>query len=212
MSMTLTRRPHAIGYRKQTGVVLVITLIVLVAMMLAAISLIRSVDTTNIIAGNLAFQSAATDAADVGVMQASALLTAVVKAGNLYCDQTLPPPAGCPKGYRSRIEPHLEPPYPNTTWDSYWNNVSVNAQSVVNPPAGFSIDYVVERLCHSATGADTCSEATPVEDRVCAAGGGPKDAPGQPCPPITPIYYRVTVHSAGPRNTVSYVQSIFALY
>ncbi len=209
---TLTRRPGSIGYRRQSGVVLIITLIVLVAMMLAAISLIRSVDTTNIIAGNLAFHSAATDAADVGVQQAAQLLSTVAIARNLFCDQTLPPPAGCPKGYRSRIEPHLEPPYPNTTWESYWNNISVNAQSVANPPAGYAVDYVVERMCDNATAGATCSQAVPIADRTCASGGGSKDQPTTQCPPITPVYYRVTVRSAGPRNTVSYVQSILAMH
>ena len=41
--------------RKQSGVVLFISLIILVAMSLAGIALIRSVDTSNLIAGNLAF-------------------------------------------------------------------------------------------------------------------------------------------------------------
>ena len=42
--------------RHQRGVVLFIALIVMVAMSLAAIALIRSVDTTNILIGNLAFR------------------------------------------------------------------------------------------------------------------------------------------------------------
>lgn len=211
--MTLSSRSCSIGYRKQSGVVLIITLIVLVAMTLAAISLIRSVDTSNIIAGNLAFHSAATDAADIGVTQASAQLSKIGLANALDCDQTLPPPVGCDLGYRSRVEPHLEPPYPLTTWDSYWNNVSVNAASVANPPNGYTIKYIAERICNNfgtTFAGNTCSTAIPYPNKACIAGA--KDNPGTPCDPIVPTYYRVTVRSEGPRNTVSYVQSIIAMF
>jgi Tfp pilus assembly protein PilX len=40
----------------QQGVVLLMALIMLVALTLAGIALVRSVDTTNLIAGNLAFK------------------------------------------------------------------------------------------------------------------------------------------------------------
>ena len=45
-----------VGVIKQRGVVLFIALIALVAMSLAAVALVRSVDTATIIAGNLAFK------------------------------------------------------------------------------------------------------------------------------------------------------------
>ena len=58
--------------RRQSGVVLIVALIMLIAMTLAALALVRSVDTTNIIAGNLSFQQAATHAGDRGVESAIA--------------------------------------------------------------------------------------------------------------------------------------------
>ena len=51
---------------RQGGVVLVVALIILVALMLGGIALVRSVGTTNIIAGNLAFQQAATQSGEAG--------------------------------------------------------------------------------------------------------------------------------------------------
>ncbi|MBK7423656.1 MAG: hypothetical protein IPJ48_11460 [Propionivibrio sp.] len=45
---------------RQGGVVLMIALIILVALTIGGIALVRSVSTTSIIAGNLAFQQAAT--------------------------------------------------------------------------------------------------------------------------------------------------------
>ena len=60
----LAHQIHSV--RHQQGVVLVIALIILVAMTLAGIALVRSVDTTNIIAGNIAFQQAAVHSGEAG--------------------------------------------------------------------------------------------------------------------------------------------------
>ena len=59
------RRIHY--FRRQRGVVLFISLIVLVAMTLAGVALVRSVDTTNLIAGNLAFKQGATLSGDAAI-------------------------------------------------------------------------------------------------------------------------------------------------
>ena len=56
---------------RQGGTALFIALIMLVAMSIAAVSLVRSVDTTVTIAGNLAFQQAALQAADYGIEEAA---------------------------------------------------------------------------------------------------------------------------------------------
>ena len=52
---------------RQRGVVLFIALIVLVAMALAGIALVRSVDTGILVAGNIAFKQGATNAGDQGL-------------------------------------------------------------------------------------------------------------------------------------------------
>ena len=61
---------------RQRGVVVLVAIIVLVVMLLAGIALVRSIDTTNVIAGNLAFQQSATHSADTGVEAAIAWLEA----------------------------------------------------------------------------------------------------------------------------------------
>src|SRR5438876_5372677 len=57
---------------RQRGVVLFIALIVMVAMSLAAIALIRSVDTTTTVIGNLAFRQASILPANFAVEDAAA--------------------------------------------------------------------------------------------------------------------------------------------
>ncbi len=68
--------------RRQRGVVLLITLIVLVAMMLAGIGMVRSVDTGNIIAGNVAFRQATLQAGDAGMQTAFNMLVGVANSSN----------------------------------------------------------------------------------------------------------------------------------
>src|SRR4029450_482258 len=61
--------------RRERGAILFIALIVLVAMSLAGIALMRSVDTNVLIAGNLAFRQGATSAGDWGIESARIWMT-----------------------------------------------------------------------------------------------------------------------------------------
>src|SRR5260221_9854712 len=58
----------------QRGTMLIIALIVLVAMTLAGIATMRSVDTATVLAGNIAFRQSALNAADQGIQAGLALL------------------------------------------------------------------------------------------------------------------------------------------
>ena len=83
--MTRIHCPAPAAARAQRGVILFIALIVLVAMSLAGIALMRSVDTNVLIAGNLAFRQATTNMADVGVEAARSWLS--TNTGVLNQDQ-----------------------------------------------------------------------------------------------------------------------------
>lgn len=73
----ITGMPH-----RQRGVVLLIALIILVAMTLAGIGMMRSVDTGSVIAGNLAFKQATLLASDRGIGDAFNALMSVVNTPN----------------------------------------------------------------------------------------------------------------------------------
>ena len=64
------------------GVILVIALIVLVAMTLGGIAILRSVDSTTLIAGNLAFKQRALHSTDSGIVAARNWLSANQSALN----------------------------------------------------------------------------------------------------------------------------------
>lgn len=201
---------------KQSGVVLVIALVVLVAMTMAAIALVRSVDTTNIIAGNLAFRQSATHAADAGIDDALyVLLPSLVAANQLNV-------ATCPAGfgYLSFHQPNLDPP--NQTWDQFWTSMgtcpktmSQNTNGDTLNAAGrivalsSTIQYVVESMCSLNGQAGTCS--TPPPSAITSCSGSDVGGATQKCMAVNRKYYRVTTRVQGPRNTISYIQAIVAM-
>ena len=70
-----TRPPMpARALRRQRGIVLIIALVVMVAMALAGVALVRSVDTTTSVVGNLAFRQASILPSNLAVEHAVAAL------------------------------------------------------------------------------------------------------------------------------------------
>ena len=109
---------------RQRGVVLFVALIVLVAMSLAGISMMRSVDAGNKIAGNLANRQGATHAAEFAFEQAMAQLRTLTSTGAASEDS-----AGA--GYSSDFQnqSHFERNW-NAAWDLGTDAVTGNNVSV----------------------------------------------------------------------------------
>ena len=177
--------------RRQQGVVLFIALIVLVAMTLAGLAIMRSVDTGNLVSGNVAFRQAALSSGDRGIDTAFTWLKSNVTTGllnnNSFAD-----------GYYATV-------YNPTDWTaaSAWTNKKV----VGTDANGNTVSYVVSRLC---------ANLGPY-DGTCASGGtvgGTKNnfdvgTNAWKSPPV--IFFRVTVRVDGPRSTLSIVQSNIAI-
>lgn len=191
MSSRMPRKRPA-GPQQQRGVVLFISLIVLVAMTLAGIALSRSVGTGILVAGNLAFQHGATSSADAGIEAGRAWLMAQ-DADTLRVDQT--------RGYIANWDTAFDPATFN------WTDLST---TVGTDSAGNTVQYVVHRLCRNSNE----SANAPTQQCVSISGAGASSSKGGASYGSTPlsgtlqVYYRVTARVAGPRNTVSYVQSV----
>lgn len=190
---------------RQRGVVLIIALVVLVAMTLAGLALMRSVDTTNLIAGNLAFQQAATRSGDAGVEAAIAFLQGASSV-TLETDS-----AG--NGYAANGSSAGLNPAAGQSWDAYWvANLDARKMTLNNgvaDQAGNIISYVIDRMCNNAGGKTTgaaCS-ASPI---VTTATGNNESVEVQLNAPSV-VYYRITVRVTGPKNTVSYVQAMVSM-
>lgn len=189
--------------RSQRGVILIVSLIVLVAMTLAGIGLMRSVSTGNRVAGNLAFQQAATQSADVGIEAAIAWLEAN-NAGT-----TLHGHSGAGLGYRA-IQ---EGPAANSSWLKYWEQVKATDSGVRQLAAdasGNQVAYVIHRLCNG-TGSPSSGIGCAVAPATVGTEGGSKGSGVLPVKLPSQQYYRITARVAGPRNTVSFVQVVVAM-
>ena len=199
------RRMRIQARRAQQGVVLFVALIILVAMTLAGIALMRSVDTNVLIAGNLAFRQANTMYADTGVEAARAWLSANTAALNNN------QPAGALHYWANyQLGLNFLGTDPDPTKNYNWSQAAV----VAAPDPAFSISYVIHRLCG---GAGAPADAAAQCMQASAGGGSGTSGLGtkgvvtygvQALPGISTIYYRVTVRVIGPRNTLSYVQAI----
>jgi type IV pilus assembly protein PilX len=195
----------------QRGVVLFIALIVMVAMSLAAIALMRSVDTTSTVIGNLAFRQASILPANYAIEDAAAGLFADANVGGaLIPDVRVDSP---PQNYYATH---------NQGWDDVRGipqplqtkaATAVLQRILASDDAQNRVTYVIERMCNP--------NATSIPADKSAAASWcdmmpPKQSPGATInDPSAAIligqpFYRVTVRVDGPpgTNTVSFVQAM----
>lgn len=185
--------------RDQIGVALFIALISLVALSFAGLALMRSVDTTNVVSGNLAFRQATLHVTDVGVETAMTTLGTIATT-SLEANY----PAGCAVGACNYYATQQVEDARGIPSSINWTGGGAVPATPVD--GNYSVQYVIDRLCKGPT---------PVTDIVgsCYAsaqvGGGTKRSGGVVFSSAQQVYYRATVRVVGPRNTVSIVQTIF---
>jgi len=203
-----TLRPAGFrGARRERGVVLLIALIVLVAMTLAGIGMMRSIDSGTLVAGNIGFREAAVASADSGVEAARTWL--IANLNSLNADN----PA---QGYYSTRQDSLdltgnmtEGGHDGVNWGGSDPTQVVSAYTVGSVDAsGATVYYIIHRLCSMPGpingGGQTCSYS------VQSQTGSTQSAPDYSSYGLSTslqAYYRITVRVNGAKNTVSYVQA-----
>ena len=192
--MTATRRRAPALARRQQGVVMFVALIVMVAMALAALALIRSVDTTTAVVGNLGFRQASVLPANAAVEEAVAALfekntiadkTQHLAAENYYATKQAGEDS---RGIPSQLQ----------------KKSNFSLARVLAPDGDNQVRYVIERMCFKQEVASVthCDMMLPVEGTGTTIEPG-KDLSGS----ILQIpFYRLTIRVDGPRNTASFVQ------
>lgn len=190
------------GFR-QRGAVLFFALIALVVMTLAAVALIRSVDTNTLIAGNLAFKQSATSSGDGGVEAAVTWLTnnaATLDSSNAAA------------GYYNSVNQLPAMNLVGLTWSD------ANSKLTGTDAAGNTVRYIIQRMCKHTGGAGSLASPAIIPDESnCLFSDGEKGGSGMGVLDATqagaglsgsgsPIY-RVTAQVTGPRNTISYIQA-----
>ena len=188
----------------QKGVVLFIALIVLVAMTMAGIALVRSVDTANVIAGNLAFKQGTLHAADLGVEAAVAALPNIIGT-TLEADQ-IPGPNYWYYATRRTEDAAGVPTAQQIGAAGAVAAIDWNAVPVAATVSGNEVKIVIDRLCRPPGPPVLNIQGQCFTEALL--GGGSKKAGGQDITSATAVYYRVTARVSGPRNTISMVQTI----
>jgi Tfp pilus assembly protein PilX len=201
--------------RRQRGVVLFFTLIALLAMSLAAVALIRSVDTSALIAGNLSFKQSTLISADAGVEASMATLAAIRDGAAVGLDIDKDPtyPANMTSlsvtpGYFASLDSSIN------LHSNAWSGMNFQyANGGLPDAAGNKVKFIIQRMCRDKdlglTQAD-CLLATELKVTSSAAVQSSTqhcDPTKAPCPKNgQPVQTRVTVRADGANNSVSYVQ------
>ena len=189
----------------QSGVALIMVLIMLGAMMIAGVALIRVVDSANMISGNFAFRQATLNIADLGVEAAVAELKDIRTNSS-----EAPYPPGCSTFCRyfparsvgsTMLDPRGLPILGSVdgtaTQVINWSGNDVNAA-----PFGYSVRYVIDRQCKVAPVTDAVNQCI----NYAPQSGGSKKSGATVFSSSSVIYYRVSIQVSGPRNTQSHVQ------
>ncbi len=190
----------AAALARQQGVVLLVALIILVALTLAGVALLRSVDTANLVAGNMSFHESATQAGERSTEAAVSTWLGpktTAKSPDLFSNSAV-------NGYLAM----RQDPAAGQSWDAFWTaTLAASSVTGATDAAGNTVSYVIQRLCDAAGAPFTINCSKPPTTNT----GGSFSAGG--IAPITSsqVYYRITTRIAGPRNTVSYTQTIVAL-
>lgn len=214
------------------GISLFVVLVALVMLSLAAVGLIRMVDTGALVAGNLSFKQATTQAADRAAEQAIAWLSASAKGGVLWNDK---PDAGYYASARLPLDfDQTKSGASNFVPDWDHDNcaavtmphagclATVAAEALPVPPVsgaadtnGITQQVFIMRLCRLAGDPDLAGNSClrPVQVLTSRAGymgaslgtGGymAAGAGGMERGP----YFRIIVRAQGPRKTVSYTET-----
>jgi Tfp pilus assembly protein PilX len=202
------RRPAAL--RAQRGIVLFIALIVMVALSLAGVALVRSVETTGSVTGNLAFRQSALLQANWAVEDAighvykldtsldpSSLIDTTTTDNSVFYSAVFDPTKDSTKA--------AQPGLPSGVPDLLWKKSALPA-AYTDTASGNEVRYFIQRMCTSAAEGATANQAqcdlmqpkqalgTTVGDEAISVGKFP--------------LYRVTVRVDGPNNSLAFIQAM----
>lgn len=200
------------------GIALPVVMVALLLMSIAAIGLVRMVDTGNLIVGNLAFKQAATSATDRGAERAIAYVRDRLGGSTLYLDRA-------EDGYYASSLGELDIGGKSTATSRAlvdWNDdncayatsgtySACKRAAIAEGNNGYESRYIIARMCKT-TGDPNSSTNNCAKPVSTAGAGSPKRGElkygedkrfeGTAGP-----YFRIVVRTEGPRNTVSFTET-----
>lgn len=206
---------------RQRGMSLLFSLLALAALSLAAVALIRSVETGSLVMGNIGFKQDATAAASQAAESAITWLRANVGT-NLHTDKAA-------SGYYAASRESLDVTGQGSTaatravvdWGGDQCDAYESFGSCIQPSAQLSLNgganrarYLITRLCNEEGDPAVKDCAFPM--RSATTSGGNKGVvdykAGKAAVAVTTLqYYRIVVRSQSARGTVAFTETIVQL-
>jgi type IV pilus assembly protein PilX len=168
----------------QSGASLILVLVVLAIGLVGSLAMLRSGEVSALVAGNVSFREAATQASDLGIATAGKALDTMANFDANVSNQ-----------YFATRQAEDADGIPTTIdWDS------VPVQTVGN----YSVQHIVDRLCQTAPVVD------PVADCMVRDGEAPGSNKAGSLSYKNPasVYFRITVRVVGPKSTTAFVQAL----
>jgi type IV pilus assembly protein PilX len=194
-------RKHVAGssrHRQKGMVSTLIALIVLVTSLLAAMALMRSVDTSNTVAGNLTFRQAVLQEAERAYVDAQQKITFSQPTSDAD-DSSLGYYAE-PQPATARSAGDIPNVLVNQTSGSYATVTAINSKDN-------TVTYIVERLCSAAGSATTSSCIVPGAS-ISGGSSSNQTSDNLTFSNGTSAAFRLTVRVTNPKGAVAYVQTI----
>lgn len=189
---------------RQRGVVLLFSLIILVILLAGAVAVIRSMNSSQFSAGNLAFKrdlmnqgeaavSTVLVSLQSGLLSAAGATASNVPAANYSATPLTTNAQGIPNALLS---------------DTTFATMGVASNDITGATPDVKIRYVIDRLCDGSAAAlalQSTGCVFPVSNN--AVLGGSSQGMGKRAPLPVALLYRVSVRVTGPRNTQVFIQS-----
>lgn len=195
MELLIRSHRQAAHPENQRGVVLFVTLIILILMTLATLSVVRSMDTGNVISGNFAFKQAVAQVSDRGITDAMNNLATITAGGNGNTDidnryfSTRQATTAAALGVPSTVN---------------WTNVSCadeTGAAVVNCDTNtgkYRVQYIIERQCSSNP--SNLNSATDIKTNCDYEVRTPASAGPPAVTEQIAVRYRIIIRARGPRD------------
>lgn len=187
--------------RAESGVILLFTLIALVIVLVAGISVVRSMDVSLLHAGNAAFKRDLVNQAERGIAQAITQLGTGVLASEATRQANLPG-----ANYSaSRLAVNVQGIPQVLMSDAAFTAAGMTGADLTDSTSGVTVRVVIDRQCVAAGDITAVACATATADTDNAADDRYRRVRDE-----ARAVYRISVRATGPRGTQAFFQSTVA--
>lgn len=181
----------------QRGVVLLVTLVAMVILMISAIALVRSFNSSVLLSGNLAFKRDLVNQGERGMAKAIGLF----KTGGTLATETARTVTTVGSNYSASVLAANDRGVPKMLIkDSLW---TMTGSDITDDVSKVTVRYLIDRLCTTGTVEFSTKSCTYVAGVTDKGGSNWLKKAGSGDLPV----YRISVRASGPHNTQVFLQT-----